>query len=59
MTNVFERMIRQYKYLEKSLDDEMKKVAKNILSVLSNSDYLFVAVLLFLVKNNLKNLTVV
>ncbi|XP_002156389.2 eIF5-mimic protein 2 [Hydra vulgaris] len=26
MTSVFERMIRQYKYLEKSLDDEMKKV---------------------------------
>ena len=23
---LFERMIRQYKYLEKSLDDEMKKV---------------------------------
>lgn len=26
MTSLFERMIRQYKYLEKSLDDEMKKV---------------------------------
>ena len=26
MTQVFERMTRQYKYLEKSLDDEMKKV---------------------------------
>jgi len=26
VTQLFERMIRQYKYLEKSLDDEMKKV---------------------------------
>lgn len=26
VTHLFERMIRQYKYLEKSLDDEMKKV---------------------------------
>lgn len=26
VTQLFERMIRQYKYLEKSLDDEMKKI---------------------------------
>ena len=26
MTDIFERMTRQYKYLEKSLEDEMKKV---------------------------------
>ena len=26
ITTVLERMIRQYKYLEKSLDDEMSKV---------------------------------
>jgi len=26
VTQLFERMIRQYKYLEKSLDDEMRKV---------------------------------
>lgn len=26
ITHMFERMIRQYKYLERSLDDEMKKV---------------------------------
>ena len=27
VTQLFERVIRQYKYLEKSLDDEMKKVS--------------------------------
>ena len=27
ITQLFERIIRQYKYLEKSLDDEMKKVS--------------------------------
>ena len=32
VTQVFERMIRQYKYLEKSLDEEMTKVWINYFS---------------------------